>query len=335
MRTSAGGARKIGPGSSTEGSSTRSSGSRDGDGWLWRGMFERLDLPAAWPVYVSQAEASVYARWRDGRLPTEAEFHRAAYGVPDGEGSSSSLGRRGADAETRRVRLRQLGSRAGRQPPGGPERLGLRRSHRQWLDVDVHGVRAVPGFSALASYPEYSADFFDGEHFVMKGASPATAKSSSGRRSATGSGRDTRVVYATFRVVEDRAPGGTYAMGAALAHASVQPRESDRTAEFAADVRAYLERWPRQLPSRYLYDRLGSALFDAIRELPWYHVTRAEQRFARRARRHGARSRQVHQSASWSSARETARSSPRSSRADCRHRTGSNCTSWTFQRLRS
>ena len=28
----------------------------------------------------------------------------------------------------------------------------------------------------MASYPEYSADFFDGEHFVMKGASPATAR---------------------------------------------------------------------------------------------------------------------------------------------------------------
>jgi formylglycine-generating enzyme required for sulfatase activity len=33
-----------------------------------------------------------------------------------------------------------------------------------------------PGFRASASYPEYSADFFDGEHFVMKGASPATAR---------------------------------------------------------------------------------------------------------------------------------------------------------------
>jgi len=33
-----------------------------------------------------------------------------------------------------------------------------------------------PGFSALPSYPEYSADFFDGEHFVMKGASSATAR---------------------------------------------------------------------------------------------------------------------------------------------------------------
>ena len=32
-----------------------------------------------------------------------------------------------------------------------------------------------PGFAPMASYPEYSADFFDGQHFVMKGASPATA----------------------------------------------------------------------------------------------------------------------------------------------------------------
>ena len=35
---------------------------------------------------------------------------------------------------------------------------------------------------------------------------------------------------------------------------------------------------PRQLPSRALYDTLGSALFDAICELPWYPLTRAERR---------------------------------------------------------
>jgi formylglycine-generating enzyme required for sulfatase activity len=32
------------------------------------------------------------------------------------------------------------------------------------------------GFAPMASYPEYSADFFDGRHYVMKGASPATAR---------------------------------------------------------------------------------------------------------------------------------------------------------------
>ena len=47
---------------------------------------------------------------------------------------------------------------------------------------------------------------------------------------------------------------------------------------FAADVRHYLQQQPRQLPSRYLYDRLGSALFDAICRLPWYPLTDAERR---------------------------------------------------------
>jgi dimethylhistidine N-methyltransferase len=48
--------------------------------------------------------------------------------------------------------------------------------------------------------------------------------------------------------------------------------------DFAIDVRAYLTRTPRQLPSRYFYDPLGSALFDAICRLPWYAITRSETR---------------------------------------------------------
>ena len=45
---------------------------------------------------------------------------------------------------------------------------------------------------------------------------------------------------------------------------------------FAEEVAEYLERTPRQLPSKYFYDGLGSALFDAICHLPWYRITRAE-----------------------------------------------------------
>src|ERR1700752_2940679 len=48
--------------------------------------------------------------------------------------------------------------------------------------------------------------------------------------------------------------------------------------EFAWDVQYYLTLQPRQLPSRYLYDDLGSALFEAICRLPWYGITRAEAR---------------------------------------------------------
>ena len=45
---------------------------------------------------------------------------------------------------------------------------------------------------------------------------------------------------------------------------------------FAADVARDLALSPRQLQSKYLYDRLGSRLFEAICRLPWYTITRAE-----------------------------------------------------------
>jgi dimethylhistidine N-methyltransferase len=44
----------------------------------------------------------------------------------------------------------------------------------------------------------------------------------------------------------------------------------------AKEIREYLQRTPRQLPSKYFYDELGSALFEAITRLPWYRITRAE-----------------------------------------------------------
>ena len=62
------------------------------------------------------------------------------------------------------------------------------------------------------------------------------------------------------------------------------PRDIDSTqlAQFASDVQYYLTQDPRQLPSRYLYDALGSALFEAICHLPWYRITRAEERLLAR-----------------------------------------------------
>ena len=56
---------------------------------------------------------------------------------------------------------------------------------------------------------------------------------------------------------------------------------AESRARFAADVREFLTRRPRQLPSRYLYDDLGSTLFEAICRLPWYPLTRAELRLLR------------------------------------------------------
>jgi dimethylhistidine N-methyltransferase len=61
---------------------------------------------------------------------------------------------------------------------------------------------------------------------------------------------------------------------------------SDFAKDFAADVQYYLTLQPKQLPSRYLYDDLGSALFEAICRLPWYGITRAEARMLEAHGRH-------------------------------------------------
>jgi dimethylhistidine N-methyltransferase len=51
---------------------------------------------------------------------------------------------------------------------------------------------------------------------------------------------------------------------------------------FAADVQAGLNRaGQKELPSKYLYDTVGSRLFDVITALPEYGVTRAEERILR------------------------------------------------------
>jgi dimethylhistidine N-methyltransferase len=57
---------------------------------------------------------------------------------------------------------------------------------------------------------------------------------------------------------------------------ALSPTADVGVAQFAADAGHYLTQSPRQMPPRYFYDALGSRLFDAICELPWYRVTRAE-----------------------------------------------------------
>ena len=55
------------------------------------------------------------------------------------------------------------------------------------------------------------------------------------------------------------------------------------TYEFASDVRAGLTQpGQKELPSKYLYDDVGSALFEVISHLPEYGLTRADERLLRR-----------------------------------------------------
>lgn len=147
---------------------------RDGDCWFWRGMFGRVPLPPAWPVYVTHDEADAYARWRGLRLPSEAEYHRAAFGTPEGFERSHPWGEAPPDASRGNFGFRHWDPVPVGSSPAGASAWGVHDlvgNGWEWTSTPFHGF---PGFEAMASYPEYSADFFDGEHYVVKGASPST-----------------------------------------------------------------------------------------------------------------------------------------------------------------
>jgi iron(II)-dependent oxidoreductase len=173
--------------------------------WYWRGMFDQIPLPASWPVYVSHAEAAAYATWKGVRLPSEAEFQRVAYGTPaagDREfpwGEDSPTASRGV-FDFARWDPAPAGSHPAGQSAWGVE--DLVGNGWEWTST-VFGP--FPGFRPLASYPQYSADFFDGEHFVMKGASPATARELLRPSFRNWFRPNYPYVYATFRCARELA----------------------------------------------------------------------------------------------------------------------------------
>jgi ergothioneine biosynthesis protein EgtB len=174
---------------------------RRGSGWAWRGMFGEIDLPAAWPAYVSQAEAAAYARWRGGRLPTEAEYHRAAFGEPSGRERPLPWGDAAPDASRGLFDFAAWDPVAVGSHPAGRSAWGvhdLMGNGWEWTSTEF---APFPGFRPMASYPEYSAEFFDGQHAVMKGASPATAAALLRRSFRNWFRPNYPYVYATFRCV--------------------------------------------------------------------------------------------------------------------------------------
>ena len=175
---------------------------REGDGWRWRSMFELLPMPLSWPVYVSYAEASAFTRWCGTRLPTEAEFQRAAYGSPVGERKYPW----GCDEPTQGRGVFDFSSwdpSPVGSHPAGASAWGVEDLVGNGWEWTSTPFGPFPGFRPIASYPEYSVDFFDNQHMVIKGASPATAREL--LRPTFRNWFRTRYpyVYATFRCARD------------------------------------------------------------------------------------------------------------------------------------
>ncbi len=176
----------------------------EGSLWMYRTMFGDIQLPLDWPVYVSHAEASAYAKWLGRKLPTEVQFHRAAYGTSDervereypwgDEPPSEKYG----NFNFAHWDPSPVGSYArGASAFGVHDLVG---NGWEWTRTEF---APFPGFTPMSFYPGYSANFFDGKHYVMKGGSPRTAACMLRRSFRNWFQPNYPYVYATFRCVED------------------------------------------------------------------------------------------------------------------------------------
>jgi formylglycine-generating enzyme required for sulfatase activity len=169
--------------------------------WQWRGMFGLVPLPLDAPVYATHDEATAYATWCRMRLPSEAEYHRAAYGTPEGMERAQPWGDAPPDATRGNFGFTNWDPVPVGSYPAGASAWGVHDlvgNGWEWTSSVFDGF---PGFQPMACYPVYSADFFDGKHFVMKGASPATASDLIRRSFRNWFRPNYPYVYATFRCV--------------------------------------------------------------------------------------------------------------------------------------
>ena len=175
----------------------------DGE-WHYRTMFEDAPLPPDWPVYVSHAEASAYARWVGKALPTEAQWHRAAFGTPEGPERPYPWG---ADPPNRRLGNFDF-ERWDPTPVGaflqGQSAFGVADLIGNGWEWTATPFVPFPGFEPFAFYPGYSANFFDGAHYVMKGGSARTAACMLRRSFRNWFQAHYQYVYAGFRCARSK-----------------------------------------------------------------------------------------------------------------------------------
>lgn len=170
---------------------------------FYRGMFEEVPLPLDWPVYVTQAQADAYARWIGKALPTEEQFHRAAYGSPAGSESQFPWGDRAPGEQHGNFDFRRWDPEPVSASPQGDSAFGVSQLVGNGWEWTSSIFGPFPGFQPRRTYPGYSANFFDGQHSVIKGGSPRTAARLLRRSFRNWFRQDYPYVYATFRCVEN------------------------------------------------------------------------------------------------------------------------------------
>ena len=175
---------------------------RDGK-WIYRGMFAEFPLPADAPVFVTYAEAAAYARWAGKTLPTEAQFHRAAFGTPSGNEREYPWGDAAPDITHGNFDFHAWDPSDVNRNPAGDSAFGVSQLVGNGWEWTSTVFAPFPGFEPFPFYPGYSKNFFDEEHYVLKGGSQRTAACFLRRSFRNWFRPDYPYVYASFRLVQN------------------------------------------------------------------------------------------------------------------------------------
>ncbi len=171
--------------------------------WEYRGMFGSISLPASWPVYVSYAEALAYAKWAGRKLPTEEQWQRAAYGTPEGRERAYPWGDEPVEFWRGNFNLDRWDPTGVDTHPDGASAFGvydLLGNGWEWTSTTFG---PLPGFEPFEFYRGYSADFFDGKHYVMKGGSSRTEACMLRRSYRNWFQAHYPYIYSSFRSLEE------------------------------------------------------------------------------------------------------------------------------------
>lgn len=163
-----------------------------------------FEVGEGFPVQVSGEQARAYCTWKGGRLPTEAELHRAAYHAPDGSQRTYPWGDELPSERHGNFGFRRWYPTPVGLFPQGASAWGAEELVGNGWEWSSQPFAPLPGFSPWArTYPGYSADFFDGEHDIVFGASWATDEKLTRRSFRNWYRRNYPYPFTSFRVVRD------------------------------------------------------------------------------------------------------------------------------------
>ena len=171
--------------------------------WDCHVMFGSIPLPCSWPVFVSHAEASAFCRWAGKKLPTEAQWHRAAYGSAEGTERPYPWGEEAPDNSRGNFHHERWTESPVDAHPAGASAFGVQDLLGNGWEWTSTAFGPLPGFEPFRFYPGYSANFFDGRHFVLKGGSNRTDACMLRRSFRNWFQPHYPYIYSTFRCVED------------------------------------------------------------------------------------------------------------------------------------